>query len=346
MKSLKSKNKNVKIIKRSIDSFPEGLCFSTLGGRPILVTAVMNELIAALTGRTMVEVNKIWEDLESGNISDSCKKIDDTVSSITIKEAEKENSKVQSLYFSMPDKTIWHFKRLILDNIEPNAIQITAENITGLFTTSLHLYRNNQKLKEFKKRQKKLLQNIVEINREKEILDAKIKIHDQFGQCLLMTYKALSQDATKDDYAEVAESWINTLNDFSNIKEDTSATDDSQEKELLNVAKMIGCEIIFKGDRPKDKAALKLLYSAIREALTNAVRHAKANKLYVETQETKDYYKISISDNGSYSQRPIKEGMGLSSLREKLEQEGAMLDILYKDSIVLLVHIPKSEVTK
>lgn len=346
MKSLKSKSKNVKIIKHSIDSFPEGLCFSTLGGSPILVNTVMNELISALTGRTMIEVNRIWEDLESGNISKECKKIDDTVSSITIKGAKDENVKGQSLYFSMPDKTIWHFKRLILDNIEPNTVQITAENITELFMTSLHLYRNNQKLEEFKKRQKKLLQNIVEINREKEVLDAKIKIHDQFGQCLLMTYKAISQNASKDDYAEVAESWINTLNDFRNIKEDTSATDDSQEKELLNVAKMIGCEIIFKGDRPKDKRALKLLYSAIREALTNAVRHAKANKLYVEIKDTKDYYNVLISDNGSYSISPIKEGIGLSSLREKLEQEGAVLDILYKQSIVLSVYIPKSEVKK
>ena len=40
----------------------------------------------------------------------------------------------------------------------------------------------------------------------------------------------------------------------------------------MQVAELIGCKVVFLGEQPKSRKALQLLYAAIREALTNAVR--------------------------------------------------------------------------
>ena len=48
-------------IKEAIDSYPGGLCFAALNGKPILVNQQMNTLVEMLTGQTIIEANLTWE---------------------------------------------------------------------------------------------------------------------------------------------------------------------------------------------------------------------------------------------------------------------------------------------
>ena len=82
------------------------------------------------------------------------------------------------------------------------------------------------------------------------------------------------------------------------------------------------------------------MYAAIREALTNAVRHAEATELTVKIEQDEKRYHIEIFDNGSVSVSSITEGNGLSALRQRLEQEGASLKVLCDNSVSLIVDIP------
>ena len=108
----------------------------------------------------------------------------------------------------------------------------------------------------------------------------------------------------------------------------------------MQVAELIGCKVVFLGEQPKSRKALQLLYAAVREALTNAVRHADATELTVKIKQDKQRYHIEISDNGGVSVSSITEGNGLSALRQRLEQEGATLKVLCDNSVSLIVSIP------
>ena len=108
----------------------------------------------------------------------------------------------------------------------------------------------------------------------------------------------------------------------------------------MQVAELIGCKVIFLGEQPTQRKALQLLYAAVREALTNAVRHADATELTVKIEQRKECYHIEISNNGNVSVSSITEGNGLSALRQRLEQEGATLKVLCDNSVSLLVDIP------
>jgi signal transduction histidine kinase len=61
---------------------------------------------------------------------------------------------------------------------------------------------------------------------------------------------------------------------------------------------MIGCRIDFDGERPADRGAARLLYAAVREALTNAVRHAGADTAHRLHPPQAPGYHVEISDNG------------------------------------------------
>ncbi len=327
------KKPSAKMIKKAIDSYPGGICFSALDGRVILVNEKMNKLVLELTGHTILNAKVAWEELASFANNGKAEKL---TQSWLPKDTDNESAR-QQLFFRFSDSSVWRFELRFLD---PNTVQIEAAEITGLYRLSEELYENTIRLQEMQKRQKALLDSIVEVNLNKEILATKMHIHDELGHCLLATTKAITEDSLAENADVLRDNWNSIIRDFSNIPTVWTVPDSSLQSELMQVAELIGCKVIFLGEQPKSRKALQLLYAAIREALTNAVRHAEATELTVKIEQDEKRYHIEIFDNGSVSVSSITEGNGLSALRQRLEQEGASLKVLCDNSVSLIVDIP------
>ena len=327
------KNTSAKMIKKAIDSYPGGICFSALDGRVILVNEKMNQLMLELTGHTILNAKVAWEELANFASNGKAEKL---TQSWLPKDPDKESIH-QQLFFRFSDSSVWRFELRFLDS---NTVQIEAAEITELYRLSEELYENTIRLQEMQKRQKTLLDSIVEVNLNKEILAAKMHIHDELGHCLLATTKAITEDSLAENADTLRKSWNSTIQDFSNISTVWTVPDSSLQPELMQVAELIGCKVVFLGEQPKSRKALQLLYAAIREALTNAVRHADATELTVKIEQNEKSYHIEISNNGSVTVSKITEGNGLSALRQRLEQEGASLRILCDNSVFLIIDIP------
>lgn len=329
------KNTSAKTIKKAIDSYPGGICFSALDGRVILVNKKMNKLMLELTGHTILNAKAAWEKLTNFANNGKAEKL---TQSWLPKDTDNENESThQQLFFRFSDNSVWRFELRFLD---ANTVQVEAAEITEIYRLSEELYENTIRLQEIQKRQKALLDSIVEINLNKEILAAKMHIHDELGHCLLATTKAITEDSLAENADTLRKSWNSTIQDFSNISTVWTVPDSSLQSELMQVAELIGCKVTFLGEQPKSRKALQLLYAAVREAITNAVRHADATELTIKIEQDEKSYHIEISDNGSVSVSSITEGNGLSALRQRLEQEGATLKVLCDNSVSLLVDIP------
>lgn len=329
------KKPSAKMIKKAIDSYPGGICFSALDGRVILANEKMNQLILELTGHTILNAKVAWEELTNFANNGKAEKLDQ---SWLPKNPDNGNeSTQQQLFFRFSDSLIWRFEMRFLDS---NTVQIEAAEITELYRISEELYENTIRLQEMQKRQKALLDSIVEVNLNKEILAAKMHIHDELGHCLLATTKAITEDSLAENADTLRKSWNSTIHDFSNISTVWTVPDSSLQSELMQVAELIGCKVIFSGKQPTQRKALQLLYATVREALTNAVRHADATELTVKIEQDEKSYHIEISDNGGVTVSKITEGNGLSALRQRLEQEGASLKVLCGNSVSLIVNIP------
>ena len=345
----------VQSIRETIDHLPGGICFSAPSGVPIMTNYKMNELIYKLTSHTVMNARATWLELCQYKSYNGCVKLDKALMDLDNESREpaydgwQQNNDCREqpnwLFFKMPEGNIWRFRREEMTDQEPPYVQLEATEITDLYQYSIELSENNQKLSKQHMRQRSLLDNIVEINHEKEILSSKMRIHDDLGISIITTKKHLFNQTLSANIQYLIDLWKNTirnLTDFVQRYEDIGA---SPETELLKVADMIGCEINFIGDQPAGYKAALLYFAAVREALTNAVRHVGADCLnvatsYVEASPSGPCYHVEISDNGSAAVYFISLGNGLSNLRKRLEQEGATLDIKCIDGVTLIIDIP------
>jgi len=96
---------------------------------------------------------------------------------------------------------------------------------------------------------------------------------------------------------------------------------------LQRAAKAIGMQVHVSGSLPESSHLCKLLSSIGAEALTNAVRHAGANQLYICAEKTDLGRLIRYTNDGAVPNHAIVEGGGLSTARRKVEAIGGTMQI-------------------
>jgi len=89
---------------------------------------------------------------------------------------------------------------------------------------------------------------------------------------------------------------------------------------------------------PLSPAQETVLALALREAVTNVVRHAQAQRCDVRLQRREDVCTLEIADNGRGADAP--EGNGLRGMRERLEALGGSLERQTQAGTRLVIHLP------
>jgi two-component system sensor histidine kinase DesK len=89
---------------------------------------------------------------------------------------------------------------------------------------------------------------------------------------------------------------------------------------------------------PLNPAQESVLALALREAVTNVVRHAQAQRCVVRLSRDQELCTLEIADNGRGADAP--EGNGLRGMRERLEAIGGSLDRLTGAGTRLVIHLP------
>ena len=93
---------------------------------------------------------------------------------------------------------------------------------------------------------------------------------------------------------------------------------------------------------PLTPAQETVLALALREAVTNVVRHAQARQCSVRLQRDSNLCMLEISDNGRGADAP--EGNGLRGMRERLEAIGGSLQRQTQAGTRLVIHLPLAQV--
>jgi two-component system sensor histidine kinase DesK len=85
----------------------------------------------------------------------------------------------------------------------------------------------------------------------------------------------------------------------------------------------------------RSEAALAL---ALREAVTNVLRHARASTCRVELREQGDQVVLTVADDGHGG--PLREGHGLSGMRERIASAGGTIDLDAQQGLAIRVTLP------
>ena len=295
-------------IKESCDHLPSALCFAYENGQPCLKNLKMDELSHLLTGEALLNANVFWETIESQPI-------------VTLENGQT-----------------WSFERVQMEMSGRTVYQITGTNITEEARLQRELEKDNLRLKDMNRRLRQYGQDVQAATREKEILRAKTRVHDQIGHALLQTRQFLS--GTQGDAESVCTAWRQNVRLLLG-KYAEEAREDSFEQ-LARAAQAIGVTIARSGAFPQEGTeSAQLVEAAAHECLTNLVRHAGGTRLEIIGEKTASGWRVRYLNDGAVPSGPIVEGSGLTALRARTEAAGGAMEIIHAPRFELTLTLPE-----
>lgn len=295
-------------IKESCDHLPSALCFAWENGLPCLKNLKMDELSHLLTGEALLNANDFWKTMELQPI-------------VTLENGQT-----------------WSFERVRLGMSGKTVYQITGTNITEEAQLQRELEEDNLRLKNMNRRLRQYGQDVQEATREKEILRAKTRVHDELGHALLQTRQFLSD--TQGDAESVCAAWRQNVRLLLGKYADEQRFDAFAQ--LARAAQAIGVTIERRGVFPAEGTeSAQLVETAAHECLTNLVRHADGTRLEIIGEKVASGWRIHYLNDGSAPSGPIVEGSGLTALRARTEAAGCAMDIEYAPHFELTLTLPQ-----
>lgn len=318
------KNISAWSVKETMDDVPCGVCVSDSWGRIVLSNKKMRELSRMLIGAVLQNYEDLKQVLD-GNKS---------VQGVT--RLSPENS---VLY--LPNGTVWMFQNYMLTEEEvAGYLQTVAFDVTEIYFNSEKIRMKNEKLELLNQKLKKMYEQIDESIREQETLKMKMQVHDSFGRSLLTIRRMLEGNKEPDYMKNQLEILKQSVYILSGIMQDDT---EKQYEESIKHAEKLGVSVEIEGELCDEYQVALITDKAIRECVTNCIRHAHGRRVYVQSHKTREGWKVCITNDGERPKEGCREGGGLSALREVVERDGGEMTTKFEPEFLLALKLPFSE---
>lgn len=307
-------------VKESLDALPDGVCFSDMDGQPLLVNTQMQRISGELFHTEILNAELFLDNLKSVNHEEG----DDPAIVATTKDGK-----------------VWHFHQNVLQVRQSGIQELVANDVSEQYCLSQELKKRNKSLAQINERLQLYSREVERVTREKEILTAKVHVHDDVGRSLLVFRSYLVQSPEKRNREELLLLWRHTVAVMRNEIDSFQQTDEW--KLLMKAAEAVDVEIIKDGELPEDKGRREILIAVIHECLTNTVKHANGNRLYLSVRSEETAVIAELTNNGKQPSEQIKETGGLKNIRYTVEAAGGAMTIKSTPRFMLQVELPKGE---
>lgn len=329
-------------IKESIDLLPDGVCFSTDRGMPILMNSRMRQLCTEFTGEGLMDTEKFWRDLRNGNVRKGIRPL-----------------KQREAAFIDTNGQVWDFRRSRLSYGGEKVTEISAVNITTQYHLHKELVARYERLNDVNSRLHHFSEEVEKVTREKEILAAKIKLHDEIGRSLLILRSYLTETPEKSAQTKTPEKSAQTETPEKSAQTEkrdrsrllplwqyivTSMQEGTILKEredslllLKKEAADFNVDIFLEGLLPANPSVRNVIFAAVRECAGNTAKHARGDRLFITIHDTEENTEVFITNNGNAPGGSIHETGGLKNLRKMVEERGGSMQI--KSSPVFVLHL-------
>ena len=312
---------SAKQVQESLDNLPSGIVFFDKNGLPRLCNRRMYFLEHLLAGRDIQCIQEFREALEK-----PC----ETVSILN----------PETMIYRFPEGEVWRFSESnIVTKSGERFVQFLAGNVTALYEKSEELERENKHLKEVALSMKELSRNILTLTREEEILQMKMRVHDELGHMVFATNRLLTNEMEEVQEKELLKRWNNAL--WLLRTNEADSPDRDWRIQLEERGKMLGLKVIVRGELSATEKREDWLVPALLECMTNSVRHGGATKLEIDFTNQRDYDTVRVSNNGSVLEESVVEGGGLSALRRRVETSGCRMAVSVAPVFSVTFRIPK-----
>ncbi len=299
-------------VKESMDDLSSGILFADEEGKVVFQNLRMKELCLLLTGAELTDSRSFWE---------------------TIREKSEPVKDTGERFVRLSDGRVFMLRqRFLLNQKEKRSYeQMTAVDMTEEDRLHRRLESERARQQERKERMQAYNRNVVQVTRDEEILAAKILVHDEIGHALLATRRYLENPDT-DQGAHVLTLWreVGTL-----LSEEKAEEGEDALANLLHTAEAIGVRVVMDGPFPEEGPERDVLLQALHESITNLIRHAGGDTLYVNLWRNEEGLTMVMTNNGSAPKEEIVERGGLKYLRERVERHGGIMRLQSRPVFVL-----------
>ena len=305
-------------VREAIDRLDSGICFADKSGRLILINRTMNRLGFTLIGGYPQTISEITRALGKPSDTSGVFRLDESAA-----------------LYRFPDGRVWKFQTAAID--EPGLegfTKMTAQDMTELYRVNEKLAQDNMAIREAIVKMRDMIARMSDLAREQETLNLKMQVHNDIGASLISLSELTSGENEKD-----AETQVATLKKALAYFSSRPYAPPNDRDELNAFAAECGVALTFDGKLPEDGRAKELIHAAVRECVTNCVRHAGGRNVNVKLTEHGGVCTAVITNDGDAPNGPIVEGGGLSSLRRKVEKAGGEMYITHTPRFILTVNL-------
>lgn len=287
-------------IKESLDTLPDGVCFYAQDGQPLLVNEQMNRISSELFGREILNADHFWRDVQQAS-------------------GMKQDA---SAVVRTADGKVWEVRRSALTVRGAVVYELAALDVTEQHRLHEELMQRNERMNRINERLRRFSQEMVTFTAEKELLNAKIMVHDSVGCALLAFRSYLAQEEGARERGSLLLLWRYVCRVMK--KEAAPA---GEWDELERIAQILHVTIRLDGVLPENLGVRAAMIAAMHECLTNTASHAGGDTLYVKVREEKGCSWAELTNSGWPPDEPIRETGGLKDLRRIVERAGGSMTV-------------------
>lgn len=296
-------------VKEATDSLPSGLCFYLPGGRIVLVNRCMEDLCRQYTGGALVNGERFREALFSGETP-----------------------------LLLSDGSAWALSERTTDYEGETLHMLMATDVTELHQKNKALREKRRELDALNGRLTDYLREIVTLSTRKEILAARVRLHDDLGADLLVMQHCIREGSSESERAALEQRLRRNIS-FLNADPAVQFRDEYQL--LMQTAARLNVRIIVEGPFPETEPHRHIFVTAIHECFTNTLRHARGDCLRIVIEDRGDTLAAVLTNSGLQPGGPIQEKGGLRSLRRLTEQAGGQMHICVAPAFSVRLELPK-----
>jgi len=229
----------------------------------------------------------------------------------------------------------------IYDRVQRQVYVFLAATLAAILLTGFSMIRWNRRLfarmAELSERRSELAQKLI-ATQESTLRYISRELHDEFGQILTAMGSMLGRagahapegSALRRDLQEVRQIAQDTLDRVRSLSQalhpvmlDEAGLETTLDWYIPTVERQTGIAISYEKQGVPfelNSSAAVQIYRVLQEALNNVARHSGAKHAWVRLRFLLATLELEVEDQGvGFSQRPVKQGIGLVAMRERAE---------------------------
>ncbi len=305
----------------AMDRLPDGVVWANKRRRILFMNDAMRDHLTQLGFATdLSETSGLWADLECLGQGEGCAVLPEG-----IRLAMPGGRSVLFCHDMVRLRGMECYRMVSVDVTEEEALNAQLEAANQL------LEAENAELRESMARVEK-------VARDEALLRMKARVHDTIGQRLSILHRFLeAENPTPAALGEVTRLAGSILDDLAEPSRPDRAS------ELASIARafsLIGIDVHIDGALPADTACAEAFVRIVREAATNAAKHAQASRVDVQMVKSGDAYVLLVQNDGVAPTADIREGTGIPGMRRAAAEVGATFNVTRREPFTIEVVAP------